>query len=834
MFSTNVILKSKWDAWTSCAGMPVEKAMQEYISLVEKLEPTVRGSVAPSSDKRKSVIADPGGLKKQGTLFKQRDVFKGWRPRQFILQDNLLHYYLEPDDPAPRNTLDLTGCSITTSKPVSVDGVEYFPFTISHPKSSKPYHLATDSKLESDIWVSKLLEAASLNQNSATEEECTDTSTSASTVGNSSDANRFSTYNVDNPESYLFPNTSHAPETRMYIPKDLLGKIEKNIESFFELISPESPGWESFFDKNGVTGKKRFGNLIFVKAETVMPYCIYDVFSVIADINRQKEIDPQRLIHEKIKEYSNHTWVEYLRFKGVWPTSPRDFVNITHWRLLNDNRIIIFGFSEKFDDLKPPVDGHIRADMITAGYVLTPVSGGTKVQYLVKTDLKGTLPVSVVNFASNNQPSILVTIRKIMDTDNKSKNLFLNDPNKATDYGELVTLIANSPGIQEAEDLSSKSKPSQTSQPSANISAAVSQTSSSSSNSKIPPQKRATLLKFFSRTPRINFITLLMLFLPTLLYYVVDNRLRSAAFLAGILFAFVYLFRLHLGQPENKTPQDFSRKLPSGRAVLSCPVELGRLLMFLDSKRAESELEVTFTHMALKACAMVLHEMNHLNGHVIMNGFYPAKSSGIDISVSIDSVDNKSSTYKIEDANLKPIEYIADEVISAGNAIRNGQVEEISPIISRASQILPSFVSNFLFHFFYKLGAVYGFSIPQLGIKPFPLGVCSIVTSQNQEDETDVSISYQAEGSECSVPIIVTMGSLRFLPSIDSERKITGSPVLNFSVSINTRAMSLTEGRKFTRRLQQFLNDPHLLEKFHHKVAFDHEEAVKRKTIFGK
>ena len=158
-FRSNPVLRGKWDAWTNCAGMSIEKSMQEYTNLVDSLEPSARRSPsisaggASNSTSTKITAAPvqhdaPVSVRKQGTLYKQRDLFKGWRPRHFVLQDNFLHYYLEPDDPVPRNTLDLTGCSITTTKSVTVDGVEYFPFVITHPKSKTPYHLSSDSKLD--------------------------------------------------------------------------------------------------------------------------------------------------------------------------------------------------------------------------------------------------------------------------------------------------------------------------------------------------------------------------------------------------------------------------------------------------------------------------------------------------------------------------------------------------------------------------------------------------------------------------------------------------------------------------------------------------------------
>ncbi len=285
--------------------MSIEKSMQEYVSIVDSLEPGVRNPVV-----RKSIVNEPapGSVRKQGTLYKQRDLFKGWRPRHFVLQDNFLHYYLEPDDPAPRNSLDLTGCSVTTSKSVTVEGVEYFPFVITHPKSKNPYNLSTTSKLEADTWVAKLLEAAN-----------TPISQPAIVVSTSETESKRPALDSVNEtqQDYFYQNTAHGPETRMYIPPEHLPRIEKSVQNLIDKLTNEGSGWELMFEKNGLVAKKKSGAVMCVKADVVVPYNIFDVFATVIDPKRQTQLDAQRVIHEQIKEYSNHTWVDYIRFKGV-------------------------------------------------------------------------------------------------------------------------------------------------------------------------------------------------------------------------------------------------------------------------------------------------------------------------------------------------------------------------------------------------------------------------------------------------------------------------------------------------------------------------------------
>ena len=44
---------------------------------------------------------------KEGILYKQRNHFKGWRKRWFALDNQFLHYYLEREDMASRNSIQI-------------------------------------------------------------------------------------------------------------------------------------------------------------------------------------------------------------------------------------------------------------------------------------------------------------------------------------------------------------------------------------------------------------------------------------------------------------------------------------------------------------------------------------------------------------------------------------------------------------------------------------------------------------------------------------------------------------------------------------------------------
>jgi hypothetical protein len=68
-----------------------------------------------------------------------------------------------------------------------------------------------------------------------------------------------------------------------------------------------------------------------------------------------------------------------------------------------------------FSFLSAAESGTVRAELILGGYVITPTSSSeTLVTYVVQSDLKGSLPTSVVNLVSGTQPLIVFAIKKTL------------------------------------------------------------------------------------------------------------------------------------------------------------------------------------------------------------------------------------------------------------------------------------------------------------------------------------------------------------------------------------------------------------------------------------
>jgi hypothetical protein len=747
---------------------------------------------------------------KEGSLFKQRDFVKGWRSRHFVLQDTFLQYYLDIDDAIPRNSLDVTGCSVESGTPTKVNGIEYFPFIITNSiatKSGDSYKLASDSILETEDWVDKIRMAAT---NATFHNE----NTSKELEDDKVDNNTTFSDNVVTGEANVTMSFVNPTETKLNIPDEFSSSIEKAVSAMLSAVQPSASGWEPIFEKKGVTARKRPGGVICVRGDSLLPFSLGEIFCMIQNAEHFADINPQIGSSKVIKTYSSNTYVQYIKFKQIWPTAARDFLNITHWRLLGDNRIVIISFRDRHTKFAE-IDGVVRGDLILGGYVLTPSPQGTLVQYLVQSDLKGTIPSSVVTFVSYTQPMIVANLRKILEDNQKKNNtpecLFqaitwtelkqLRDKNNKPDASEEDKAVVGG-GDDKRKQLSRSSSSRQ-----------------SASAKDINEAKRRSDMKRGVTTG-----SLLILLLPPVASYVVPYNFRSLAFFIGLIVACASLIRRHLGEPVRRQSAQDNTSMASGRLVVRFPVDLGKLLSFITNKREQSSkdgnnsLEFTLTHVCIKSAAMVLNEMSGLNGYVIFNNFYRKKTSGVDVSVSVDTTEKDSVMVKIENADLKPLDYIADELQKKSKLLRKPK-SELPPPSSFAEKkaklfsILPLPIVLQLEGFLKFLGVSLGIDLPDFGINRFPLGVCTVITSPNREGDADVDIALIPHMTDSSTPITITIGGIRVLPTFDSERKLAAAPVLNIAVSIDTKSCSLVEGRRFCAKLQSYLNSPNSIEK---------------------
>ncbi len=250
------------------------------------------------------------------------------------------------------------------------------------------------------------------------------------------------------------------------------------------------------------------------------------------------------------------------------------------------------------------------------------------------------------------------------------------------------------------------------------------------------------------------------------------------------------------------------------------------------------------THVTIKAAAAAVLEMPALNGRLLFGEYHRTRDVGVvDVSVGVDISDAESVVLKVTDAGVKPVEYLADEMQTTSKALRAARKAGIPSLREKASQFLPPYLSNLLETIMSMLSSQLGVTFPALGLVGFPLGAVTVITCPNKEGETDIDIamiptidssSSTAGVSAASAPITITIGGIRVLPSLDLERKVSATPVLNVAIAVDSRAASLMEVRRFCSKVQQFMNNPVLTESKNERRLRDEAAMIKSKSSAGK
>mmetsp|Transcript_30184 Transcript_30184/g.65023 ORF Transcript_30184/g.65023 Transcript_30184/m.65023 type:complete len:475 (+) Transcript_30184:3-1427(+) len=468
---------------------------------------------------------------------------------------------------------------------------------------------------------------------------------------------------------------------------------------------------------------------------------------------------------------------------------------------------------------------------------------GTEVHFIVETDPKGSLPTSIVNQVCLAQPKALILALKILQQ-RQDGGALLRDAAATVSYADFASIMAKNI----ADSSEGATTTTTTSATTTTTATAATATATAATTAAAQP-KRSSIAGPITSPPStglhlvrlVKTLTahslqgyerlLLALLLPAALFYLVGGVARSVAFLLGLLIALKQWLSLHLGAPAKRSQMAQRQgQVPAGRTVVRIPVDLGHLLRYLDSKRQDSNIDVTITHITVKACAAVLSEMPALNGHVVDGAFYRAGQGqgerGVDVSWSLDLSESESVLLKVCDADVKSVDAITTEIVKRGKSLREEYKRPQSSLRSRLLDLLTPAMAQRVDSFLQQLGTL-GVAIPALDVVAFPAGVCAVITSPSMEGDVDVDLSIIPGAS--APPFIVSIGSVRVLASLNAERNLTGAPVLNYSVSVDNRAASAAECRKFCARLQKYLRSPSLLEV---KAKVVGVEEVRRKSLF--
>lgn len=143
------------------------------------------------------------------------------------------------------------------------------------------------------------------------------------------------TCSTDNAMEPLYPDVM-----RGNIPSHCAVKIETLVQHLLrDALTTDPNEWAPLSNKKEIKAYSKIngpaGAAFYVKGETFLPYTIPEIFSVYFDSENRPKLDSQMASYERLRWLSRHVGLEYIQFKGQWPTTARDSCNLTvsegHW-----------------------------------------------------------------------------------------------------------------------------------------------------------------------------------------------------------------------------------------------------------------------------------------------------------------------------------------------------------------------------------------------------------------------------------------------------------------------------------------------------------------------
>ncbi|KAE9003306.1 hypothetical protein PR003_g17957 [Phytophthora rubi] len=360
-------------------------------------------------------------LRKAGHLYKKTGLGRSWRPRFFSLEGTVLYYYKREGDSVPKGIVVLTGCHIRATKDKKL-----YSFRISHPKTSKVYDLAATLPSRTEDWVHVLTQAATLAQSSST------SSSSGSSPGSSRQLPLASSSSSSSSDLLLHSASSRsmlvdASVTELLdvpdaaVPDEYRDRMEGLLAEFVAQAREDVDGWKFQTEQRDVKAYVRRASRIGAfKGVGFIAHHPHKVLQLVLELSKRYTFDPQLLATQRVHVFSDHTWVDHLTYKAVFPAAARDFVNLTHWRVLRDGSMVVVAtYAEDDSFVKSQEPQIVRGKIIMAGFLLTPNEDytGVNATYVTKVDVKAGIPAGLQAKMFVKQAFVVDGLRKALDED---------------------------------------------------------------------------------------------------------------------------------------------------------------------------------------------------------------------------------------------------------------------------------------------------------------------------------------------------------------------------------------------------------------------------------
>ncbi|XP_073248466.1 uncharacterized protein [Porites lutea] len=150
-----------------------------------------------------------------------------------------------------------------------------------------------------------------------------------------------------------------------------------------------------------------------LKGTSVICAPIHYILAYVESLDFRGEWDDLFVKGETVEQYDPITKVARTQFKPVWPASGRDFCNFVVLRELAEG-VFCQAYEAAEHENCPEVKDLVRAEIIIGGFVVKELSSDPPsclVTYITRVDLKGKLPVRLVNKVTSSQPEAVAVLR---------------------------------------------------------------------------------------------------------------------------------------------------------------------------------------------------------------------------------------------------------------------------------------------------------------------------------------------------------------------------------------------------------------------------------------
>ena len=280
-------------------------------------------------------------------------------------------------------------------------------------------------------------------------------------------------------------------------------------------------------------------------------------------------------------------------------------------------------------------------------------------------------------------------------------------------------------------------------------------------------------------------------------------------------------------------------------AVLRFHVELKRLLRYLEAKRAETGVELTATHVVIKAVAIALRRDRErargrpsMVGRIVLGRFFPTRSIDVSHAFTVEGgvgngADDEVILTKVEIADVKPIECIAAELRHAADeaAAGPGPADAMARASLRAA--LPAMLRPCAERVLGFVGGELGISLPRLGVRSHPSGAVLVVTPPGARESgsgtcaADMDIDLTGGATTGSgAPIVIVITGIRLQSGYTKEQRMTARPALHLAASIDLRAGSIARARRLFEDVAHLLSEPSQIDKLDREDQHLREERM--------